>query len=195
MRPAKAGEWDRALTLLRRWREYISPDLLSYLRGSIWLEAGIPEVAVVFFGHASEGNPEDANYRAIYMHALTESDPGAAAGLAQQVLADYENYAPVVVARAADIRFNETRTTRDAESAQEYRELIAILETNLMRIENDEDAASRKSNLREVGGPARLLPRVLGERGSRGAVLLARASGEPEKRWVTRRAGNSPVWQ
>src|SRR5271157_2040673 len=30
------GEWDQALSLLRRWREYISPALLSYIRGSIW---------------------------------------------------------------------------------------------------------------------------------------------------------------
>ena len=131
------------LALLRRWREYIAPELLSYLRGSIWLEAGIPDVAAVFYEHASEGDPANANFRAIYMHALTESDPEAAAGHANQVLADYENYAPVVVARAADIRFNETRSIRDAESAQVYRELVPILERNLTRIENDEGAASR----------------------------------------------------
>lgn len=138
-------EWDRALALLRRRREYISPELLSYLRGSIWLKAGIPEVAAVFFGHASESDPANANYQAIYMHALTESNPDAASALAQQVLADFENYPPVVVARAADIRFNETRITRDAESAQMYLELIPILERNMTRIENDEGTASRES--------------------------------------------------
>src|SRR5207247_7126638 len=37
------GEWDRALDLLRRWRAYIDPALVSYLRGRIWLEAGDPE--------------------------------------------------------------------------------------------------------------------------------------------------------
>src|SRR4051794_28149742 len=40
----QSGEWDRALALLRRWRESISPTLLSYLRGAIWLEAGNPDV-------------------------------------------------------------------------------------------------------------------------------------------------------
>jgi hypothetical protein len=63
-------EWDRSLTLLRRWRDYISPALLSYLRGSIWMEAGHPDVAKVFYGHASESDPTNANNRAIYMHAL-----------------------------------------------------------------------------------------------------------------------------
>ena len=36
----QSREWDRALTLVRRWKEYISPALLSYIRGAIWLEAG-----------------------------------------------------------------------------------------------------------------------------------------------------------
>jgi len=49
-------EWDRSLALLRRWRDYISPALLSYLRGSIWMEAGNPGVAAVFYGHASESD-------------------------------------------------------------------------------------------------------------------------------------------
>jgi tetratricopeptide (TPR) repeat protein len=141
----QSREWDRALALLRQWREYISPALLSYLRGSIWLEAGNPDVAAMFYGHASESDPANANYRAIYMHALAESEPEAARKLAREVLADDEKHAPVVVARAADIRLNETRTAPDAESAQLRRELIPILERNMTRIEKDEGTASRVS--------------------------------------------------
>src|SRR5262249_25640748 len=48
----QSREWDRALALLRQWREYISPALLSYLRGSIWLEAGNAHVAAAFYAHA-----------------------------------------------------------------------------------------------------------------------------------------------
>jgi len=138
-------EWDQALALLRHCRENISPALLSYIRGSIWLEAGLPDVAAVFYGHALQSDPANANYRAIYMHALTESDPAGAGILARQVLADDENHAPVVVARAADIRFQETKNSPDAESAYLYRELIPILERNLTRIEEDQSAASRAS--------------------------------------------------
>jgi len=141
----QSREWDQALALLRQWRECISPALLSYMRGSIWFEAGNPEVAAVFYGHASDSDPTNANYRAIYMHALAESDPDAAGKLAREVLADDEKHAPVVVARAADIRFNETRTASDADSAQLYRELVPILERNMARIEQEEGAASRAS--------------------------------------------------
>jgi len=42
---------------------------------SIWLDAGNPDVAAVFYGHASESDQANANYRAIYMPALAESDP------------------------------------------------------------------------------------------------------------------------
>ena len=138
-------QWDQALTLLRRWRDYISPALLSYLRGSIWLEAGNPDVAAMFYHHASQSDPANANYRAIYMHALAESDPDAAGKLAEGVLADDEQHPPVVVARAADILFNRIRTVSDAESIQQCQRLIPILERNETRIDQDEEAASRES--------------------------------------------------
>jgi tetratricopeptide (TPR) repeat protein len=141
----QAGEWDLALTLLRRLQELISPALLGYLRGAIWLEVGNPDVAALFFEHASESDPSNANYRAIHMHALGESDPDAARRLAGDVLADDEKHAPIVVARAADIRFNEARTAPASESTQLCRNLIPILERNTVRIERDADAASRVS--------------------------------------------------
>ena len=46
---------DRALILLRSCKDYISPALLSYLRGTIWLDAGLSDVAAEFFKHACEG--------------------------------------------------------------------------------------------------------------------------------------------
>ena len=142
----RGREWDRALTLLRRGREHISPALLSLQRGLIWLEAGNPDVAIVFFGYASESDPSNAMYQVSYLHALAESDPDAAAKLAQEVLADDNKYAPAMVARAAGIlRSNEARTVSDAGSAQLYRRLISILERNMARIEQDEDAAGRVS--------------------------------------------------
>ena len=71
-------EWDRALTLLRQCREYLSPELLSYLRGSTWLEAGYPEIAAFFYRHALESHPGDAHYQTVYRQALAESDPAGA---------------------------------------------------------------------------------------------------------------------
>jgi hypothetical protein len=78
MEARQSREWDRALALLRQCGEYISPALLSYLRGSIWLEAGNPDVAAMFCEYASESDPTNADYRASYMRALAESDSDAA---------------------------------------------------------------------------------------------------------------------
>ena len=47
-------------------------------RGSIWLEAGDPVTAAVFFEHASRNRPEDATYLAMHLHALSIADPPAA---------------------------------------------------------------------------------------------------------------------
>jgi tetratricopeptide (TPR) repeat protein len=137
----KKGEWYRALDLLRECKEYISPAHLSYLRGSIWAEMGNPDVAAMFFGHASESDPEHANYRANYLRALAESDPDDARKLARDILADDENQAPVLVAQAANIRLQETKTTLKAESYQLYRKLIPILDRNKARLEKDEGNA------------------------------------------------------
>ena len=41
----QAGEWDKALEILRRWKRYIDPALLAYLRGSVWFDAGDPATA------------------------------------------------------------------------------------------------------------------------------------------------------
>ena len=48
------GEWDRALDLLRRWRAHFDPAWSAICEGSIWLEVGDPETAVLFFGHCLE---------------------------------------------------------------------------------------------------------------------------------------------
>ncbi len=76
------GDWDKAFTLLRRLRESISPARLSYLRGSVWLEAGLPKIAAFFFEHACEKGPENANYKAIYISTLAAFDPEATGILA-----------------------------------------------------------------------------------------------------------------
>ncbi len=69
------GEWDRAFELLRRWAAYIEPAVLSYLRGSTWLHAGDLQTATLFFEHASNLEPENGNYLAILLNALSRVDP------------------------------------------------------------------------------------------------------------------------
>jgi tetratricopeptide (TPR) repeat protein len=59
------GDWDRALALLRTLEKEAPPALVSYLRGSIWLEAGDPEVAVTFIAHATRLEPDNTSYHAL----------------------------------------------------------------------------------------------------------------------------------
>jgi tetratricopeptide (TPR) repeat protein len=139
------GEWDKALELLRKWSAYVLPAQLSYLRGAVWSEAGNLDVAAEFYGHAAESDPENAVYRALYMHALAQSKPHAAAEEARKVLADVERWPPVVVAQAADIRFHEISDASDPQSTNVRSELIPILKRNLERLEEDQQATSRVS--------------------------------------------------
>ena len=87
------GEWDRALDLLRQWRDSIDPALLSYLRGSIWLGAGDPETAALFFAHAHKLVPSNGNYQALALYALNIADPAAARRQAEEILQGYEDFA------------------------------------------------------------------------------------------------------
>ncbi len=135
-------EWDRGLLLLRQVQESLAPAILSFLRGSIWQESGHPHIATAFFRHASECDPENVTCRAMYLHALNESDLEAAGKLSQQILADDGAFAPALVARAAHVLFNATRLAADA-AAKVYRDLIPVLERNLVRIEADLNTPSR----------------------------------------------------
>jgi predicted Zn-dependent protease len=85
------GDWDRALALLRQCAAYLSPARLSFLRGSIWLDAGDPETAVIFFEHAVKLDPDSQHYRAMLLHATQRADPAAARQLADETLRDPEH--------------------------------------------------------------------------------------------------------
>jgi hypothetical protein len=79
-------------------------------------------------------------------------------------LAHTEDHAPVVVAQAADICFNETSTA--PESAQLYRDLILILERNITRIEEDGGVASHGPAYFKTVGLLGFCNEVLGNAGS-----------------------------
>jgi len=139
----ESRDWDRALALFRELKGQISPDLLSYNRGLVWDEADYPAIAAEFFNHASQIDPTNAHYRALYMQSLSLYEPETARNLAREVLANDRKHDPLVVAQAATIRFQETSSASDAQTVQLFRELIPIMERNLARVEAD---AGRPSN-------------------------------------------------
>ena len=110
-----AGDWDKALELLRGCRQYLDPDVLSYLRGTIWFGAGDSATAALFFGHAAKLDPLDGTFVRLHLHALGwKSDRAAAAARAAEILCGREaifrlrSYAAV-----ADIRLMATRDMSD----------------------------------------------------------------------------------
>jgi hypothetical protein len=60
MLAARSGDYIKALELLRRNQAMIEPSLLSYMRGQIFADAGLAELANRFFEHASTLEPAHA---------------------------------------------------------------------------------------------------------------------------------------
>jgi tetratricopeptide (TPR) repeat protein len=141
----KRGEWDRALDLLRRWRAYIDPALVSYLRGSTWLEAGDPETAALFYGHASRLEPTNGNYLAMALYALNLADPAAARKQAEEIVNEHEKSPPAAVARAADIILMSARTKSETEANHRFKRLEPILRNTLARIESTDPSEIDRS--------------------------------------------------
>ena len=115
---------------------FVAPDLVSFLRGKIWLDAGDTETAVLFLEHATQLQPDNGNYLAIFLYALEKVKPTEAQKRARQIVQDPENIYPVVVVRAADILFHATQTLHDAKASQEFRQFISVLDRALSRIES-----------------------------------------------------------
>jgi tetratricopeptide (TPR) repeat protein len=142
----KQGDWDRALDLLRRWGSYLDPALVSYFRGAVWLEAGDPATAALFFGHASKLRPENENYPAMFLHALELSDADAARKQAEEILQEPDKSPPVVIARVAGIEFNSLKTASETEANKRLQRLVAILEKALARFDEGEASAVDRSS-------------------------------------------------
>lgn len=128
------GDWDRALDLLRRWRTHIDPSLVSYLRGSMWLEAGDPETAALFYGHAYKLEPTNGNYQAMALYALNIADPTAALHEAEKILRDHEHSSPAGIARAADIILMSARLQSETQANQLFERIEPILKATLARL-------------------------------------------------------------
>src|SRR5207249_7724904 len=117
----------------------------SYLRGSIWLEAGDAATAALFFEHASKLNPESENYQFLYLTALDMCDPSAARKRAAEVLKGPDTFSPVVVSRAAEIEFKSAIAASETEARHAIRALEPILKNTLARFEQQDPAIINRS--------------------------------------------------
>jgi tetratricopeptide (TPR) repeat protein len=133
----QAKDWDKALDLLRRWGRYLEPALLSYLRGTIWMQAGDYSTATLFFQHAAEREPDNENYAVAYLWALWESDPKTAQDQARMILATDETFSPRIVVQAARIQVS-TLGMSGVDVRPDLQELIRVLERTITRLQGHE---------------------------------------------------------
>lgn len=136
------GEWDKALEMLRRWKRHLDPALLSYMRGSVWHAAGDESTAALFFQHASHLEPENGNYRALYLHCLQKSDRESALTLAREILFTEEAPQPAVEAMAADVLFESTRDLADVDALPIVQRVTQRLSQAFERLQNHGDDVS-----------------------------------------------------
>jgi tetratricopeptide (TPR) repeat protein len=133
----QSGNWERALDLLRQWGRYLETPLLSYLRGSVWQEAGDYATATLFFRDASALDPTNGNYAAMYLFALSNADSVAALTLAQQILDDEANRSAAEVVQAAGLVLNATRQMSEQDSVSACARLAEILNRVVGRLQSE----------------------------------------------------------
>lgn len=134
------GEWDKSLALLRELTPFLAPDVLSFLRGRIWLDAGDRETATLFFEHAAQLQPDNGDYQAVFLAALEDVDPKEAHERAREILQIPDRHPPNLVIRAAGIVFDMSRSSPEIEASEQFRRLARLLDSALSRLENLSEA-------------------------------------------------------
>ena len=131
------GEWDKALALLREWRAYVDPALVSYLRGSVWYDAGDRATAALFFQHAYKLDPNNFNYAAMFLSSLSSAAPDAALIEAEKILHDHRKVSSVIYVRAAEIKLMSARLLSDAEGNRIFAQLEPVLKDAMYFAEHE----------------------------------------------------------
>jgi tetratricopeptide (TPR) repeat protein len=121
------GEWDKALAIVREWRAYIDPALVSYFRGSIWYDAGDRATAALFFQHAYKLDANNLSYAVMFLSSLNSADPNAALVEAEKILHDHRKVSPVIYVRAAEIKLMSARQLSNVEGNRIFAQLEPVL--------------------------------------------------------------------
>lgn len=101
----QAGDWDRALAILRENEDQITSSQAAALRGIAWDRLGHPEVAVLFFEEATRLEPNDLGMCIAYHRLLVKSCQFEKAKAAAEELAASATD-PLRLFLAADVLFD-----------------------------------------------------------------------------------------
>lgn len=147
MHAQRAGDYITALELVRRNRLMIEPSQLSYLRGRILSDAGLDDVAIRFFEHASSLDPGNDDYEFVLLDTLKRFDVARARARAEEILAAESRHPPKLVLKAAEIRFSATREMAPADAASVERQLVPIFESVIVDLESSSNRSGAASLL------------------------------------------------
>ncbi len=166
-----AQDYSKALGLLRKIEVYLEPALVAYFRGRIWSEAGEIEIAVDFFQRAKNLAPQNGNYAAIWLEALSGVNADEALTIAKDFLQQAENQPPPVILKAAEIVYTTTRKLPRDEEQAAIRELVPVFEDVVLRLEMSGEVEFSSSLLPSAIGLLGLCHGRLGEVEKAGEVF------------------------
>ena len=127
-----ARDFDRALSLYRRWQSYIKPELISYLRGSIWNEMGQFRLSLYFIEHANKVNPSNGNLNAIYLTAIERVDPEKAKEFSLKIILNSGNYGMEEVLSASTVVLKYLWTYHKQQEQELLSQIIHALSDQLV---------------------------------------------------------------
>jgi tetratricopeptide (TPR) repeat protein len=127
------GNWDKALEVLRRWREYLKPSQLSFMRGRIWHELGDSAIAALFFAHAARLEPQ-SDYAFFHLRELVKLAPTEAEARAKEILAADDKHEASLVLGAVEVLVQVARE-RSPRSHLPLEIWLEIVERVLLRLE------------------------------------------------------------
>jgi tetratricopeptide (TPR) repeat protein len=97
----------------------------------------------MFLEHAAKLDPANAAYLESHLRAMLLAKPESALQMSKEILADVDKHHPIVVVRAANIRFNAIDPAQYTESALVCKNLELVLKHNLTRLEKCDEIASQ----------------------------------------------------
>ncbi|MEZ6130210.1 MAG: hypothetical protein R3C59_16110 [Planctomycetaceae bacterium] len=138
-------DFSAALDQLRIAAPHFEPWQMNYVRGSTLLEAEMPAIAADYFLDTSIRQPDNPNFRFMWLSALAHASPETALREAQRIIENYPKEDPKLSYKAADILFANTRNLPDNESTDVIRSLVPVFEDAVFRFQLNGTASDEKS--------------------------------------------------
>lgn len=135
----RAGDYLTALCLIRKNRRMIEAAQLSYIRGRLFSEAGVHDIAWRFFDHAARLDKQNINFQFIALDELKKFDFALARRNAEEILNTNTPIPPALALKAAEIRFEATRESPNRR--QDRQALVAIFERIIFDFESGADGS------------------------------------------------------